>query len=82
MTEHSEHTEHSRHSEHGRHGVHADHIARLDVTVPTAPVPGLIRPGIEAALAGRPGPEPALGQAIANAVAHAKSPAQKGDPAC
>ncbi|MET9019922.1 hypothetical protein ABZV93_08070 [Actinopolymorpha sp. NPDC004070] len=60
----------------------SEHIARLDVTVPTAPVPGLIRPGIEAALAGRPGPEPALGQAVADAVTSAKSLTQKGDPAC
>ncbi|MCW3819208.1 hypothetical protein ONA91_32680 [Micromonospora sp. DR5-3] len=46
-------------------------IPRLDVDVDSAPNPGLIRPTIEAALAGRAlpaGPETALAQAVANAV--------------
>jgi hypothetical protein len=47
-------------------------IDRLDVHVDSAPHPGLIRSRIEAALAGRasePGPEQAIGQAVAGAVA-------------
>jgi hypothetical protein len=47
-------------------------IDRLDVHVDSAPNPGLIRSRIEAALAGRPGepgPERAIGQAVADAVA-------------
>lgn len=47
-------------------------IDRLDVDVGSAPSPGLIRSRIEAALAGRPsepGPEQAIGQAVADAVA-------------
>ena len=47
-------------------------IARLDVHVAAIPRPGLIRPRIEAALAGRPaepGPEQAIGRAVAAAVA-------------
>jgi hypothetical protein len=47
-------------------------IDRLDVHVDTAPHPGLIRSRIEAALTGRPsepGPEQAIGQAVASAVA-------------
>ncbi|HEY5148255.1 MAG TPA: hypothetical protein VIJ23_00215 [Mycobacterium sp.] len=47
------------------------HIPRLDVNVDGAPIPGLIRPNIEAALVGRAlsgGPEAALALAIAKAV--------------
>jgi hypothetical protein len=47
-------------------------IDRLDVHVDSAPHPGLIRSRIEAALTGRasdPGPEQAIGQAVAAAVA-------------
>jgi hypothetical protein len=47
-------------------------IDRLDVHVDSAPHPGLIRSRIEAALTGRasdPGPERAIGQAVADAVA-------------
>ena len=46
-------------------------IDRLDVHVDSAPHPGLIRSRIEAALAGRasdPGPEQAIGLAVAAAV--------------
>jgi hypothetical protein len=46
-------------------------IDRLDVHVDSVPRPGLIRARIEAALAGRagePGPEQAIGQAVAAAV--------------
>ena len=46
-------------------------VPRLDVNVGSAPVPGLLRPGIEAAMAGRAldgGPEAALGRAVADAV--------------
>jgi hypothetical protein len=46
-------------------------IDRLDVHVESEPHPGLIRSGIEAALAGRPGepgPEQAIGRAVAEAV--------------
>lgn len=55
-------------------------VSRLDVHVDSAPHPGLIRSRIEAALAGRPsdpGPEQAIGQAVADAVA-AVTTAQKG----
>jgi hypothetical protein len=66
-------------------------IDRLDVHVGSAPHPGLIRSRIEAALAGRPsepGPEQAIGQAVASAVAavvNAEGPgrapdAQEGGP--
>lgn len=66
-------------------------IDRLDVHVGSAPHPGLIRSRIEAALAGRsgdPGPEQAIGQVVAGAVAavvNAASPgtvpgAQEGGP--
>lgn len=47
-------------------------ISRLDVPVDCAPHPGLIRSRIESALAGRatdPGPEQAIGRAVADAVA-------------
>ena len=47
-------------------------INRLDVHVDAEPRPGLIRSRIESALAGRatePGPEQAIGQAVADAVA-------------
>jgi hypothetical protein len=47
-------------------------IDRLDLTVGEVPHPGLIRSRIEAALAGRAseaGPEQAIGQAVASAVA-------------
>jgi hypothetical protein len=53
-------------------------IPRLDVTVGTAPVPGLLRPSIEAALTGRAldgGPEAALGRAVADAVGQVKGEA-------
>jgi hypothetical protein len=46
-------------------------IDRLEVHVDSVPRPGLIRARIEAALAGRasePGPEQAIGQAVADAV--------------
>lgn len=46
-------------------------IDRLDVQVDSAPHPGLIRSRIEAALAGRasdPGPEWAIGEAVAAAM--------------
>jgi hypothetical protein len=46
-------------------------IGRLDVPVDSEPHPGLIRSRIEAALAGRasdPGPEQAIGLAVAAAV--------------
>jgi hypothetical protein len=49
-------------------------IDRLEVHVDSAPHPGLIRSRIEAALTGRasePGPEQAIGQAVAAAVAAA-----------
>ena len=49
-------------------------IGRLDVYVDSAPHPGLIRARIEDALTGRPsdpGPEQAIGQAVADAVAAA-----------
>ena len=49
-------------------------IDRLDVHVDSVPDHGLIRSRIEAALAGRPaepGPERALGEAVAAAVATA-----------
>jgi hypothetical protein len=42
----------------------------LTVEVPSEPVPGLLRPAIEAALAGRawlPGPEAAIAEAVARA---------------
>jgi hypothetical protein len=66
-------------------------IDRLDVDVDCVPHPGLIRSRIEAALAGRasdPGPEQAIGQAVATTVtafANAASPgtapgAQEGGP--
>ena len=56
-------------------------IDRLDVQVDSAPHPGLIRSRIEAALAGRasdPGPEQALGQAVASAVAAVVNTASPG----
>lgn len=59
-------------------------IPRLDVTVGSMPVPGLLRPGIEAALASRPGaagPESVVAQAVAAAV-QLKSPGTGGDWRC
>ena len=47
-------------------------IGRLDVSVDSVPEPGLMRPVIEAVLAGRataPGPEQAIALAVRNAVA-------------
>lgn len=47
-------------------------LSSLDVHVDTVPHPGLIRSRIESALAGRatdPGPEQAIGLAVADAVA-------------
>jgi hypothetical protein len=56
-------------------------IDRLEVHVDSTPHPGLIRSRIEAALAGRasePGPEQAIGRAVATAVAAAnKTPNSK-----
>jgi hypothetical protein len=55
-------------------------IDRLDVHVDSAPHPGLIRPRIEAALAGRasaPSPEQAIGQAVAAAVAAARGGSER-----
>ncbi len=46
-------------------------IGRIDVHVDSAPHPGLIRSRIEAALTGRatePGPERAIGDAVAAAI--------------
>ena len=56
-------------------------IDRLDVHVDSAPHPGLIRSRIEAALAGRasePGPEQAIGLAVASAVAAVVNAARPG----
>jgi hypothetical protein len=50
----------------------------ISVTVDAAPMPGLLRPAIEAALAGRAfpdGPERAVARAVAGAVAAAQSAA-------
>ena len=55
-------------------------VDRIDVHVDTAPEPGLIRPAIEAAVAGRhtpPGPEATLVGAVAAAVRQHR-PAQGG----
>ena len=62
----------------------SDHIPRLDVQVASAPVPGLIRPGIESALAGRAlggGPEAAIAQAVASAVQNTRPAGQSGSTA-
>ena len=59
-------------------------INRLDVHVDVAPHPGLIRSRIESVLAERatdPGPEQAIGQAVADAVAaHTARTAREGAP--
>jgi hypothetical protein len=62
-------------------------IGRLDVYVASVPHPGLIRSRIETALTGRPsgpGPEQAIGRAVAAAVAAASRDAtpkgMKGAP--
>ena len=55
----------------------------LSVTVDAAPSAGLLRPAIEAALAGRPwpaGPEADVAKAVAEAVAAEHRPAETGDP--
>ena len=59
----------------------------LAVTVDSVPDPGLLRPAIEAALAGRSwpaGPEARIARAVAEAVAAAvdSSPSGGGDPSC
>ena len=57
----------------------------LSVTVDAAPSPGLLRPAIEAALAGRPwpaGPEADVARAVAEAAAGERRPAETGDPSC
>jgi hypothetical protein len=57
-------------------------IARLDVHVAAVPRPGLIRARIEAALAGRPagpGPEQAIGHAVAAAVTAVTASGTRGD---
>lgn len=49
----------------------------LRVEVPTAPQPGLLRPAVEAALAGRPwpaGPEAVVAAEVARAVAEEVEP--------
>jgi hypothetical protein len=59
-------------------------ISRLDVHVDSAPHPGLIRSRIESVLAGRatePGPEQAIGHAVADAVTGVTArTAQEGAP--
>jgi hypothetical protein len=57
-------------------------IGRLDVSVDSAPEPGLLRPVIEAVLAGRattPGPEQAIALAVRDAVA--ATPGAASEPA-
>lgn len=60
--------------------------ADLSVTVDAVPSPGLLRPAIEAALAGRPwteGPEAAVAAAVADAVNAARpTEPQTGGPRC
>jgi hypothetical protein len=59
-------------------------IGRIDVHVDAPPHPGLIRSRIEAALTGRatePGPERAIGNAVAAAVEeHVQTAHAKGEP--
>jgi hypothetical protein len=62
----------------------------LRVTVRATPEPGLLRPAIEAALAGRGfavGPEHDVGRAVAEAVSEARAgardrPRDQGGPSC
>jgi hypothetical protein len=60
--------------------------ADILVSVDAAPAPGLLRPAIEAALAGRAfpaGPEAVIARAFADAVAAPRPvPAEGGDPSC
>lgn len=59
------------------------HAPDLRVEVASPPEPGLLRPAIEAALAGRgfaPGPESDVARAVADAVRRAAGP--DGGPSC
>ena len=59
----------------------ANRIDRLDIRVDTMPEPGLLRPSIEAALAGRAlgdGSEAAIGRAVRDAVRAAATQAATG----
>jgi len=59
-------------------------IARLDVHVDAEPLPGLLRPAIDAALSARPfptGPEHVIGGVVADAVAaHLAGPGRASAP--
>jgi hypothetical protein len=57
-------------------------IPRIEIEVSTAPAPGLLRAGIQAAVSGRPfpaGPESVIGAAVADAVS-AISPVHRDAP--